>query len=793
MIDPFPNAPGKCGLIADRRWGVRCAVAAGLAVLAVAATAQFLMLGALPATPANDLAMHTAMVGGFFEALASGQWLPRLLNAPGHVPDIPVFQYYGFVTGLIGQPGLACGLSAFPALMVGVAGFRLFGLAVVYVTGRLLGGDRPVAFLAAAVYGLTPYLLSNLYGRVDVAETLAHCELPLLALGMVLAMTGRVAGGTAVLAGAVFCLALTHPIFLLYGAVAMGLLALAAGSRRVWAAAVAGGAIGLLLSAFQWYPAVLSDDLLSGHFLKYSPFHAATLTSASGLYGLPLTMADRGWSSSEAPFVFHTPGWLTLPMLAALALAAARHRGTMAVRLILVPLAVFLFLAYSPIDVFQFLPRQTWALQMPYRLLAFVALFTALALPLVWPRLPVGWAAVLLAVTVAQSAPVLSRSTYVTPLDVPAATYASTDYLIREHSTLTGPDGWLAYYARQIYPQPPSRDDRVGAVLTDDFADAGGWLRWDNRWTVRRAGDRPSRLVMTGELAASGASVRLWLASADRPEWPLSEVRPIAFGRFSLSLSLPAGQGPFRLVTDPPGARVRLTAIDGIPDGVLRRGAVPGPAVLHLRGETLPWDGPTDLWLATPEAPSQPLTGRFAVGPGAFDLVMPLPDAAGDYVLVPSRFRVPSDIDPASTDHRRLSVHLSLVEIDGVSANGVPVVPLVIPESAVGRVVIGGYDRRFLIKPDSWPEPGGHLAKAVPVVLPLAFNPFFALTQNGQTLAAYPDPTGRAVITTADMATPIEARYRLPMLCWVAMVAGLLALGGLGLERIAKRRTRLAA
>lgn len=786
--------PGNEGAMPEefsvRTLVVRSAVVLGLGMVALAMTAQFLGLWVLPETPANDLAMHTAMVDGVVDALRSGQWLPRLLSASDHVPDIPVFQYYGLATGLIGLPGVLVGLPAFPALMIGVLVARVLGLYGVYATGRLLGGGRPVALLAAAVYGLTPYLISNLYGRIDVAESLAHCELPFLVLGLVVAVSRSVAAGALIIAGTVFGLALTHPIFLLYGAVGLGLMALVSCSGRGWAAAVAGGATGLLLSAFQWYPALFSDDLLSGHFLKYSPFHAAILTSASGLYGPPLSMADRGWTSPEAPYVFHTPGWLTVPMMLALTVLLSWletvERARWA-RVVLASGAVFLFLAYSPVDVFQFLPQKAWALQMPYRLLAFSALFTALALPLALPQLRPVLCVGLLAVTVVQSAPVLLRPTYQTPLAVPAATYASIDYLMRDRGGLTTPDGWLVQYASPLYPRPPSRDDRGGGAAGKDddlaLADQEGWLRRDNRWTVRRVDGQPSLLRIEGWFSGPGFGTRLWLAAADRPEWPLTRVVPLAPGRVSVTFDLPPGEGPFRLVTDPPLSRIaadggvrqgfRLTAVEGSPGRVWHRPQTPVPGVLHLSGRTRLTDGPTELWLAAPAAPERPLTARVSVGPGAFDVVIPLPDAPADMVLVPSRFESPAAVDPMSNDQRRLSVRLDRLEVEAVSATGKPIAPTVIPPAAVQRTVIGAYDRRFQVDARAWPRPDGHLAEAVPVTLPLAFNPFFRLTQDGVVLAAQSDRAGRAVVVTADLAAPVEARYRLPWGCWLALALGL--------------------
>jgi len=244
-------------------------------------------------------------------------------------------------------------------------------------------------------------------------------------------------------------------------------------------------------------------------------------------------------------------------------------------------------------------------------------------------------------------------------------------------------------------------------------------------------------------------------------------------------------------VTDPPlssrmavagGARtgLRLTAIEGSPSRVLHRPPAPVPAVLRLTGRTLFTDRPTELWLAAPDAPERPLTTRVAVGPGAFDAVIPLPDRPGNYVVIPSRFQVPAQQDPESTDQRRLSVRLEVAEIEAVSPAGQPVRPTVIPSDGVDRTVTGAYDRRFQVRSTVWPRPDGRLPEAVPVTLPLAFSPFFGLTQNGRPLPVHPDSSGRAVVLTADLAGPIEARYRLPVVCWLALAVGLVLAAGLG-------------
>ena len=69
------------------------------------------------------------------------------------------------------------------------------------------------------------------------------------------------------------------------------------------------------------------------------------------------------------------------------------------------------------------------------------------------------------------------------------------------------------------------------------------------------------------------------------------------------------------------------------------------------------------------------------------------------------------------------------------------------------------------------------------VQLPIAYSPFFNFTQSDLFLEAHPDLQGRAVITTNDLMLPIKAQYRLPLICYVAPIVGLILLFGLVIGR----------
>jgi len=300
--------------------------------------------------------------------------------------------------------------------------------------------------------------------------------------------------------------------------------------------------------------------------------------------------------------------------------------------------------------------------------------------------------------------------------------------------------------------------------------------------------DRDSAyLRVTGESTFGNGGSRLWLARPEAPETALSEVRRVVAGPFAVTFTMPVDKGPYRLITAPePDAGptkagqlrrgLRLKSVEGYPERTFHRDITPAPAALHLKGRTMATDGPTALWVAAPSAPEVPLTGRVEVGPGTFEIMLRLPSQPGDYVLVPSRYQVPGR-DPSGTmDFRRLSINLDSYETVPVTATGSLDGLLAIPATAVDRQETGAYQRRFVVRHEVWGAGNGRFVRPVTVELPLAYNPFFELTQEGQVLAAQPNEAGRAVIATRTLAAPIEAQFNLPLLCWIGGVAGLVLL-----------------
>jgi hypothetical protein len=214
----------------------------------------------------------------------------------------------------------------------------------------------------------------------------ALCLLPAALFYTLRSFRSRRRGWGSALAAAVAwtAVALTHNITYLYGATFFALFVLSYATptrafvRRALRLAAAGALHALLVLWYfvpQWR--VVKDLNISGT-LGESPAWSSFLTPLAVLLS-PVCTTPRG---SSTPQLGLQVGW---PILLATILAAVlvlnfsrrnRYRGAMARLLAL--FFVALFMAWSPVDFWRYLPRPFHYVQFSYRLLGYVALFGAL-------------------------------------------------------------------------------------------------------------------------------------------------------------------------------------------------------------------------------------------------------------------------------------------------------------------------------------------------------------------------------------------------------------------------------
>ncbi len=303
----------------------------------------------------HDWTFELARVAEFSHALDEGQfpphWAPNLYGGYGS----PVFLFYA-------PAFVALAVAASPVFDSAAAGASLavvlFSFVGVFAIRRLFdaipGADLQGGRIAATVFALHPYLIGDKLIRNANAEFAALCLLP-FALEGLMRLERQPLRGAVVVAGGLAVSILSHNL------TAMICLALLLGGTlwlhgwrnagRTWMALVSGLAVGLLIAAFVWLPALALRDAINiddltrgkfdfhnqwkpiGEFFGYSQFFSAgALTPAAlilaawvGVRRSAGAFAGRRFSMGllAAALIFiglqlrvSTPVWESLPWLA---------------------------------------------------------------------------------------------------------------------------------------------------------------------------------------------------------------------------------------------------------------------------------------------------------------------------------------------------------------------------------------------------------------------------------------------------------------------------------------------
>lgn len=499
-------------------------------------------------------------------AVKQGQWVPRMVTIPRDVSlglgsrdgtlqtaDSPVYQYYAFGQSMLAYPFLLLGLPGIKAVQcVVVLAFSLAALAL-YAAGRLAGATRPIAFVAAYSYIISPWLVSNYYGRGGIAEALGQAGLAFLILAFACLLRGRGWWTVVVMAGGIAWLVLSHNIFLLYGVVMCLLFAAGlwlfppmagggwTGRFRAPLILGAGVALGLAATAWQWLPAAQSLGEIGFNYIGAFG-EAGRIPKAYsdwwGALGWPRQFVEP-WSGKPREFFF-TIGWWTIPSILLLwRVPRCLRPHAFAVAL---AFAGFLALMLFPKHLYPFLPGPFGATQFNFRLLAFLSVLGSFALVLAVPRLN-RWAvlAVLALITASQI--------HVITFPMPPGGGITP---LHEEQYVRGSE-YSDFY-------PNSRAEQKLRYFYDGMLDDGNVLTVDRRFW--RIGHRqvvepiadpstPVFLRVRGKLADGLAQTRLQLAAAGNPGRILSDSVEVRAGEnFDVLLATTAVPGGLRLVAE---------------------------------------------------------------------------------------------------------------------------------------------------------------------------------------------------------------------------------------------------
>ena len=311
----------------------------------------------------------------------------------------PFFLYYGgFTIGLLAYP--AALLGAWPVFLASMVAAVVGGYLGIWWTALSLGLSRRLAVLPALIYATTPYVLSDAYGRGAWAELVGVNAVAVMLGGWTALLRAdarypRLALGALVGSGSL--LAGTHNVTLLMTAAVLPLIVLAllpftaGGMERAAVLARLGrGAIatvlGVGLTAAWLVPNLwlgpktfISQVTMSQEgFVATAPFVRVT-NVLSPWPVVPAEFKDVMWIYAQGPAL--AIAWVLVAL--AITLVASRRgdvsRGTVASSVALVVLGIALLESTTHPTWWPSLPRLVQTVQMPMRLLPFVAIVVAVA------------------------------------------------------------------------------------------------------------------------------------------------------------------------------------------------------------------------------------------------------------------------------------------------------------------------------------------------------------------------------------------------------------------------------
>jgi hypothetical protein len=323
------------------------------------------------------VADHVILAQAAAQSLAEGGFPLRemphawLKQYPG-LERYPIFQFYSEAPPLLGGLLVLAGFNPYHAVVMVAALLFAIGFMGMRRLARCAGGSAAASLLAAALYTLAPYHLTDWHARAALSELAAFAFLPWVA-----ASTWRLVQGLdwREFFGGAFAWALlmhSHPLFNAFGMLFMAALALGMalppGNWRGLLRAGGAYAAGLALSAWFLVPGLV----LGPHMVVASTFHAQEAANLTPLW--VLFSPWRVWAPQCSidnlglqVGVLLWAGWIV-----ALFLSRSRRNS-----LLLMLAGLALFMVWAPVPIWSLLGPLN-AIQFPYRLLVFVCLAGAL-------------------------------------------------------------------------------------------------------------------------------------------------------------------------------------------------------------------------------------------------------------------------------------------------------------------------------------------------------------------------------------------------------------------------------
>jgi hypothetical protein len=445
----------------------------------------------------------------------------------------PFFLYYGgFTIGLLAYP--AALLGAWPVFLASMVAAVIGGYLGIWWAALSLGLSRRLAVLPASIYATTPYVLSDGYGRGAWAELVGVNAVAVMLGGWTALLRSEARSpklALAALVGSGAVLAGTHNVTLLMTAAVLPLIVLAllpftvgGMDRGAVLARLGRGAIAAVLGA-----GLTGAWLVPNLWLGPKTYISQVTLSQEGLVAtapfvritnilspwpvVPSEFKGAMWIYAQGPVL--AIAWVLVAL--AVTLIASRRggvsRGVVASSVALVVLGIALLVLITHPTWWPSLPRLVQTVQMPMRLLPFVAIITAVAVSVL--MVGIGqqrWRRPLMAGLVAAVAAQALIAIYVVTSGQPGVALTATPVrhaavtVDEEPSPFSGPGEIVPAQFRVLHK--PQGEQRVAATVATDLdsrltSDAG---------TLQgraRVGDRIATDIVASPLVRIAGDVRV--------------------------------------------------------------------------------------------------------------------------------------------------------------------------------------------------------------------------------------------------------------------------------------------
>jgi hypothetical protein len=332
-------------------------------------------------TNSRELFNHVVGISQAKAALLEGQFPLRVMPEIFNNMRYPYFQFYSPLAyafaGCIhlvltpNNPLLACKITLWLGLVLaGVYMFRLI---------RMKFLSDHIALLAATLYLVSPYLLLNLNVRVDLTESLAICLLPMILFYSLNLHENPSWFAFSKTALVWFVLITTHIITFLSASVFIGLYLIIINIQDklpLHHLIIVGAAyiFSCLLAAWFLYPMLTLESLMYVHISLFDPYSKNALNPLATLLSIkalaPMPLPQRGLFNVPMYVGVGLPILLSVGFLIARRLIAPIKNSKMHVTPLLFLFVISIFVAWSPIDFWQYLPPQFSVLQFSFRILS---------------------------------------------------------------------------------------------------------------------------------------------------------------------------------------------------------------------------------------------------------------------------------------------------------------------------------------------------------------------------------------------------------------------------------------